>query len=378
MSNDRTERALDHPQVSVPALPVVWLCGAPGAGKSVVAWELFQARADEQIAYVDIDQLKMVSAESGNSFDVAAASFAAFVAAHRSIGTRALIVSGVIDPDQTTILEAALRDRAEVTWILIDADADTLEARIRERGWPDDLVEMAIAEARAWRAVPDVPRISTSSATPSEVAKEAGELLTPRASTTLSPRARDEGTDVSDLVVIYGPRAVGKSAISWAVFMGCMERGEQIGYLDADQLGFVHASTGVRTQLIRGAVESIAHVFREAGASHTLVNGNLSGALVSTWGEAGATLVHLDASIATLAERAAARHGGDAARLAGDDLKGASSDVRAAVLEQAQHQIAAYAGTRTPAHVLDVSDDDIARHASAIRDLLSGRRVRSQ
>ena len=378
MSNDRMERALDQPQASVPALPVVWLCGAPGAGKSVVAWELFQARADEQVAYVDIDQLKMLSAEAGDSFDLAAASFTALVDAHRSIGTQAVIVSGVIDPEQMAVLEAALRDRAEVTWILIDADDDTLEARIRERGWPDDLVEMAIAEARAWRSVPDVPRISTSSATPSEAAKEAGDRLTPRASTPLSPRARVEETDVRDLVVIYGPRAVGKSAISWAVFMGCMERGEQIGYLDADQLGFVHASTEVRDQLIRGAVESIAHVFREAGASHILVNGNLSEALISTWGGAGVTLVYLDAPIATLAERAAARHGGDAARLAGDDLKGASSDVRAAVLEQAQRQITAYAGTRTPAYVLDVSEDDIARHASVIRDLLSGRRVRSQ
>ena len=369
MSNDRMERALDQPQASVPALPVVWLCGAPGAGKSVVAWELFQARADEQVAYVDIDQLKMLSAEAGDSFDLAAASFTALVDAHSSFGTQAVIVSGVIDPEQMAVLEAALRDRAEVTWILIDADDDTLEARIRERGWPDDLVEMAIAEARAWRSVPDVPRISTSSATPSEAAKEAGDRLTPRASTPLSPRARVEETDVRDLVVIYGPRAVGKSAISWAVFMGCMERGEQIGYLDADQLGFVHASTEVRDQLIRGAVESIAHVFREAGASHILVNGNLSEALISTWGEAGATLVHLDAPIATLAERAAARHGGDAARLAGDDLKGASSDVRAAVLEQAQHQIAAYAGTRTPAYVLDASEDDVAGHASIIRGL---------
>ena len=378
MSNDRMERALDQPQASVPALPVVWLCGAPGAGKSVVAWELFQARADEQVAYVDIDQLKMLSAEAGDSFDLAAASFTALVDAHSSFGTQAVIVSGVIDPEQMAVLEAALRDRAEVTWILIDADDDTLEARIRERGWPDDLVEMAIAEARAWRSVPDVPRISTSSATPSEAAKEAGDRLTPRASTPLSPRARVEETDVRDLVVIYGPRAVGKSAISWAVFMGCMERGEQIGYLDADQLGFVHASTEVRDQLIRGAVESIAHVFRESGASHTLVNGNLSEALVSAWGGAGATLIHLDAPITTLAERAAARHGGDAARLAGDDLKGASSDVRAAVLKQAQHQISTYAGIRAHAHAIDVRDDDVARYASSIRDVLSGKRARSQ
>ena len=80
--------------------------------------------------------------------------------------------------------------------------------------------------------------------------------------------------------------------------------------------------------------------------------------------------MHLDAPLTTLTERAVARHGGDAARLAGDDLVGASSDVRACVLKQAQNQISVYASTRTFAHVLDVSDDDLPRHASAIHDEL--------
>ena len=237
---------------------------------------------------------------------------------------------------------------------------------------------MVIAEARDWRAVPDIPRISTSASTPSEAAKAADDFLALRSKTAPSPRARAEGTDVSDLVVIYGPRAVGKSAISWGLFMDCVNQGEQTGYLDADQLGFIHASPEVRDRLIRVAVESIAHTCREAGASRSIMNGNLSEALVSAWGGAGAALVHLDAPIATLAERAEARHGGDAARLAGDDLEGASSDDRALVLEQAQHQISGYASARVPAHVLDVSDDDGARHASTIRDALRGERACSQ
>ena len=378
MKGDRTGEELDDPQASYPPLPALWLCGAPGAGKSVVAWELFHKRTDEQIAYVDIDQLKMMAPDAGETLDLAAASLTALVDAHRNIGTQALLVSGVIDPEQTTILEAALRGRAEVTWILLDADDDTLGERIRQRGWPEDLVEMVIAEARDWRAVPDIPRISTSASTPSEAAKAADDFLALRSKTAPSPRTRAEGTDVSDLVVIYGPRAVGKSAISWGLFMDCVNQGEQTGYLDADQLGFIHASPEVRDRLIRVAVESIAHTFREAGASRSIMNGKLSEALVSAWGGAGAALVHLDAPIATLAERAEARHGGDAARLAGDDLEGASSDDRALVLEQAQHQISAYASARVPAHVLDVSDDDGARHASTIRDALRGERACSQ
>ena len=136
MSIDGTQRAPNQPHVSDPTLPVLWLCGAPGAGKSVVAWELFQERIHEQIAYVDIDQLKMLAPESGDSFDLATASFAAFVDVHRSIGTQGLIVSGVIDPEQMPTLEAVVSDRAKVTWMLIDADDDALGGRIRNRGWP--------------------------------------------------------------------------------------------------------------------------------------------------------------------------------------------------------------------------------------------------
>lgn len=372
---ERTRDEHDHPQASGPPLPVLWLCGAPGAGKSVVAWELFQGRSEEQIAYVDIDQLSMKAPDSGEPFELASASLAVLVEAHRRLGTQALIISGVIDPGQVPALEATLRDRAEVAWILVDADDDTLGDRIRQRGWPDDLVEMAIDEARAWRTVPDIPRISTSTSTPSDAARAAGDLVVLRPSTPPSPHTQTEATHVGDLVVIYGPRAVGKSVISWGLFMDRANRGEQTGYLDADQLGFLHARPEIRDRLVRDAVESIARTFREAGASRTIVNGNLPGTLVASWGRAGARLVHLDAPLATLSERAAARYGGDAARLAGDDLLGASDDARAAVIEQARHQIAAYEDLRPSAHVLEVSEDDVARHVSDLGGMLRDPRL---
>ena len=42
-------------------IPVLWLCGPPGVGKTAVAWEIYERldRAGSAPAYVDVDQLGM-------------------------------------------------------------------------------------------------------------------------------------------------------------------------------------------------------------------------------------------------------------------------------------------------------------------------------
>lgn len=87
MTTEQTDHLSMRSDPYVDALPVLWVCGAPGAGKSVVAWEVFKNHGDEQVAYVDIDQLKMLAPESEDSFDLAVANFSAFVDAHRGLGT---------------------------------------------------------------------------------------------------------------------------------------------------------------------------------------------------------------------------------------------------------------------------------------------------
>lgn len=229
----------ESPHDAPAPLPVLWLCGAPGTGKSVIAWELFRDHAEPQVAYVDIDQLKMLVPEPDDPFKVAVANLSAFLDVHRRIGTQAVIVSGVIDPEQVPVLEAEVGDRAAITWCLVVAEDDVLRRRIRDRGWPEELVDLVLGDARAWRAAPHGPVIDTTSTTPAEAARYASahlNLLSP-GQNSLPDTEEHASADDPDLVVIHGPRAVGKSTISWGLFWQRAQHGEPTGYLDADQLG---------------------------------------------------------------------------------------------------------------------------------------------
>ncbi|WP_058235575.1 hypothetical protein [Devriesea agamarum] len=376
MTIEQTGQTSKLPDLAHDSLPVLWLCGAPGAGKSTVAWELFIKHANEQVAYVDIDQLKIFAPGSGESFALAIMNFGTLVDIHRELGTQALIVSGVIDPEQMSFLEAGISGRANVTWCLVDADDARLRCRIRERDWPEQLVDLVIAEARAWRGMRHIARVDTTSTTPAEAGKDVEGLIALRPATGPESCLRRGAMGSSDLVVIYGPRAVGKSTISWGLFENCVNRGEPTGYLDADQLGFIHADEVIRDRLICLAVVSIAQNFRKAGATCTIVNGNLSWNLIATLEDNQTMLVYLDASHEVLVERIAARNAGDYARLAGDDLSGASDETRAMVLEQAQRQREEYARAAASAHRINVTTTDTNAHVGALIGLLLGPRAR--
>ena len=93
-------------------IPVLWLSGPPGVGKTAVAWEIYRRlqHAGADPAYVDVDQLGMCyppPAEDPDRHALKARNVAALRANFAASGARTLIVSGVLDakrgPDVNTL-----------------------------------------------------------------------------------------------------------------------------------------------------------------------------------------------------------------------------------------------------------------------------------
>jgi DNA polymerase III delta prime subunit len=93
-------------------IPVLWLSGPPGVGKTAVAWEIYRRlqSTGAEPAYVDVDQLGMCSPPLTDDRDrhtLKARNVAALRANFAASGARTLIVSGVVDtqrgPDVNTL-----------------------------------------------------------------------------------------------------------------------------------------------------------------------------------------------------------------------------------------------------------------------------------
>jgi adenylylsulfate kinase-like enzyme len=83
-------------------IPVVWLCGAPGVGKTAVAWKIYERllRADRAPTYVDVDQLGICYPEHASDparHRLKARNVAVLRANYAVAGARCLVVSGVVD-----------------------------------------------------------------------------------------------------------------------------------------------------------------------------------------------------------------------------------------------------------------------------------------
>jgi adenylylsulfate kinase-like enzyme len=95
---------------TVHAMPLLWLCGPAGVGKTTVRYQVYSALVSAGVpaGFVDIDQLGMCYPETAadpGRHRLQARNLAAVVAGHRASGARCVVVTGVVDTTGLTVAE---------------------------------------------------------------------------------------------------------------------------------------------------------------------------------------------------------------------------------------------------------------------------------
>jgi AAA domain len=126
-------------------VPLLWICGPAGVGKSTVSWRLYTELASSgvHVAFADSDQVSMcypAPAGDPGRKRVRALNVGAMMANLRSAGAQCVIVNGVIS---AAGLDTRLLPDARVTICRLRASTDEVERRFAARqGRGDDQGEL--------------------------------------------------------------------------------------------------------------------------------------------------------------------------------------------------------------------------------------------
>ncbi|GAA4011263.1 hypothetical protein GCM10022247_37020 [Allokutzneria multivorans] len=340
-------------------MPVLWVTGAPGTGKSTTGWGLFTRIAEQggSVAYVDIDQLGLIGPPPGGGGDASHAIKAANVArvldTLRQRGVRQVIVSGIVDTSRDVALD-------DLTLVCLRCDREDLRRRFLGRGSPEALLEELFELAEQFDRLPN--RLDTTGRSPDDAVT----ALLPHcvvAPGSVQPLTIPQAPPAR-VVVVTGATAVGKSTAAWGALNTLWDKGCKTAYIDTAQFGFVHP--GPDPVLAAAAMATMWEGYREAGAETLIiVTRELTPELRGVFGEL--TTVRLDADAQTLAERVRRRADGEAPLLAGDELRGAPTAVQLQVAARA----AAEAERRPEADlVLDTKGQTASETAAELARLI--------
>ena len=353
-------------------LPVLWLYGAPGVGKTTVAWELFVRLAREGVdtGFVDIDQLGMCyapptsrdwapePADDPGRYRLKTRALDAVVANFGAAGARCVVVPGVIDPVHGVATGA--ESHAALTMCRLRAEPADLARRLATRGRPtDDLAEeMAYAEALD-RAFGSDPCVDTTGLTVAEVVDRVrARTGWPDPAPPLGePGRKVPVPDPGEILWLCGPAAVGKSTVGWQVYQQARQAGVNAAFVDLDQIGF-HRPVSAGDpgdpgghRLKAANLAAVWHAFRAGGARCLVAVGPLDrpedvAAYNAALPAATITLCRLHASGQVLADRVARRGRGEtpAWGLAGDDLVGQPPARLREIADRAAQIVEALAG----------------------------------
>ncbi|WP_431899870.1 hypothetical protein [Nonomuraea sp. bgisy101] len=327
-------------------LPLLWLSGPTGVGKSSVGWEVFAqlSRGGVKVAFVDADQISLCHPmPEGMTHRIRARSLAAMWPHFRQEGVQCLVLAGFVDTPEEVREYTALLPDAAFTLCRLRVDSAELEERFLGRGWRPDLVEDAVAEAQALErsdyadvcvdtdgfAVSETARLIRERAGgwPGGLPSATFHGFGDRPSRTPTPQV-----DAAPVPVLWlcGATAVGKSTVGYEIFTQVYRTGVRAAYVDVKQLAALRPVADDDLDSHRLKSRNLAAVwagYRAAGARCLIVSGEadsddaVRGYAALLPGTA-LTVCRLHAGPATLAERVTRRGRGGGPAIPGDELRG--------------------------------------------------------
>jgi predicted ABC-type ATPase len=378
-------------------VPVLWLTGPAGVGKTTASWQIFTevAQAGMSAAFVDTDQLCMCYPAPSQDPDrqrIKAQNLAAMLPRYQLAGAQCVIANGVLDPVKGLYLD--LLAEAEVTVCRMRADRAELTRRLAGRHGPGhdlvDVLKEALDEADAMDASDFADGcVDTTNLTMAEVVglvRErcrtwpgfTGTLPEPRAGTGRSTRAGDDDEPDGaggNVLLICGPAGVGKSTIGFELYLRYLRAGRTAGYIDLDQIGFLEpgaANDPGRHVLKAGNLAAMWRTYHAAGARHLIATGPIpSAAAGQTYIDAlpaeTVTVCRLHAELPELRTRIMSRALGGSWPQPGDPLRGQSAQY----LGRAADRAAASARALDRAQVGDIRIDTDGRTVTECADLIA-------
>jgi len=230
-------------------IPVLWLCGPPGVGKTEVGWRIYSQLAQKGIpaGFADIDQLGMCYPEPADDqgrHKIKARNLGAILPNFRRQGARCMVVSGVTDPSAG--VPGDYVSRATLTVCRLRADHDELRRRFLRRSPDGAAAESVLREADALDAsgFADVI-IDTTGITLADVVSQVLALCggwpalideEPEVCPSY-PASEVPGAD-GPILFLCGPTGVGKSTAGFEVYLRDLRAGLTAAYIDLDQIGY--------------------------------------------------------------------------------------------------------------------------------------------
>ena len=376
------------------SLPLLWLSGPTGVGKSTVGWEVFAqlSRTGVKTAFVDADQIGLCHPmPEGLTHRLRARNLAAMWPHFRQEGVRCLVLAGFVDTPEEVREYTALLPEAAFTVCRLRVDSAELKERFLTRGWRPHLVQEAVIEAEALERgnYADVC-VDTGGLGVSEAARLVCERVGGWPGTLPAamfhsvvdqqnhPASQADATPASAPVPVLwlsGATAVGKSTVGYEIFTQVYRTGVRAAYVDVQQIGALRPTVDDDVVGHRLKARNLAAIWaghRAAGAKCLVISGEADSddtlrGYAELLPDVALTVCRLHAGPATLAERVAQRGRGGGPATPGDELRGLGSDALHHIAERAAHEAKALDGAAAGDLRVDTDGRSVHEVAADVR-----------